>query len=67
MLLDDGFSATSGGDDVVVLMLAGTRVGGALRLETDRVARTAPGPGPLVEVEGSPTAGCRGRRHCGAG
>ncbi|MCG5440737.1 hypothetical protein [Micromonospora foliorum] len=51
VLLDDGFSATSGGDEVVVvLVLAGTRVGGALRLDIDRVARTA--PGPLVEVEG---------------
>lgn len=52
VLLDDGFSATSGGDEVVVLVLAGTRVGGTLRLETDRLAHTAPGPGPLVEVEG---------------
>ncbi|MGI5521101.1 hypothetical protein ACQEUX_09100 [Micromonospora sp. CA-259024] len=52
VLLDDGFSATSGGDEVVVLVLAGTRVGGTLRLDTDRVTRTAPGPGPLVELEG---------------
>ncbi|WP_433651094.1 hypothetical protein ACQP2C_00215 [Micromonospora zamorensis] len=52
VLLDDGFSAISGGDEVVVLVLAGTRVGGALRLETDGLAHTAPGPGPLVEVEG---------------
>ncbi|MFI6235327.1 hypothetical protein ACIBD9_17360 [Micromonospora sp. NPDC050784] len=50
VLLDDGFSATSGGDEVVVLVLAGTRVGGALRLDMDRVVRTT--PGPLVEVEG---------------
>ncbi|MBQ0980678.1 hypothetical protein [Micromonospora sp. M61] len=52
VLLDDGFSATSGGEEVVVLVLAGTRVGGALRLETDGLAHTAPGLGPLVEVEG---------------
>ncbi|WP_406069426.1 hypothetical protein [Micromonospora sp. NBC_01638] len=52
VLLNDGFSATSGGDEVVVLVLAGARVGGTLRLDTDRVARTAPGPGPLVELEG---------------
>ncbi|GGO18885.1 hypothetical protein [Micromonospora parathelypteridis] len=52
VLLDDGFSATSGGDEAVVLVLAGARVGGTLRLDTDRVARTAPGPGPLVELEG---------------
>ncbi|MBQ0902425.1 hypothetical protein [Micromonospora sp. U21] len=50
--LDDGFSATSGGDEVVVLVLAGTRIGGTLRLDTDRVTRTAPGPGPLIELDG---------------
>ncbi|MGC4749993.1 hypothetical protein ACLQ28_30670 [Micromonospora sp. DT201] len=52
VLLDDGLSATSGGDEAVVLLLAGARVGGTLRLDTDRVGRTAPGPGPLVELEG---------------
>ncbi|MEV4659740.1 hypothetical protein [Micromonospora sp. NPDC049301] len=46
VLLDDGFSATSGGDEAVVLTLAGARVGGTLRLDTDRVAR------PLIELEG---------------
>jgi len=52
VLLDDGFAATSGGDQVVVLVLAGARIGGTLRLDTDRVTRTAPGPGPLVELDG---------------
>ncbi|WP_074309534.1 hypothetical protein [Micromonospora cremea] len=50
--LDDGFSATNGGAEVVVLVLAGARIGGGLRLDTDRVTRTAPGPGPLIEVDG---------------
>ncbi|PWR12588.1 hypothetical protein DKT68_02815 [Micromonospora acroterricola] len=52
VLLDDGFSATSGGDEVVVLVLAGARIGGALSLDTDRVSRTAPGPGALIELDG---------------
>lgn len=52
VLLDDEFSATSGGDEVVVLVLAGARIGGALCLDTDRVTRTAPGPGPLIELDG---------------
>ncbi|MFF0371090.1 hypothetical protein [Micromonospora sp. NPDC005087] len=52
VLLDDGFDAISGGDEVAVLALAGARIAGGLRFDTDRMTRTAPGPGPLIELDG---------------
>ncbi|WP_147457338.1 hypothetical protein [Micromonospora sp. CV4] len=52
VLLDDGFDATSGGDEVAVLALAGARIAGGLRFDADRMTRTARGPGPLIELDG---------------
>ncbi|MGK5740225.1 hypothetical protein [Micromonospora sp. URMC 103] len=51
VLLDDGFTATSAGDQVV-LVLAGARIGGTLRLDTGSVTRAAPGEASLVELQG---------------
>ncbi|MFG3711958.1 hypothetical protein [Micromonospora sp. NPDC047730] len=51
VLLDDGFTATSA-DGQAVLMLTGTRIGGTLRLDTDRTTHTAPDQGSLVELDG---------------
>ncbi|MER7333546.1 MULTISPECIES: hypothetical protein [unclassified Micromonospora] len=49
--LDDGFTATST-DGQTALVLTGARIGGTLRLDTDRATHTAPDQGSLIELDG---------------
>jgi hypothetical protein len=51
LLVDGGFTATGAGGRAV-LVLAGARIGGTFRFDTDRVTQLAPGRGSLIELDG---------------
>jgi hypothetical protein len=51
VLLDDGFTATSA-DGQAVLVLTGARIGGTLRLDTDRVTHLAQDHRSLIQLDG---------------